>query len=108
MMKAPSQSRLKKIGILLLPCLPAGVVFAIVWSYLCPPAPVMVSRTKMIGDAPTIYYSVWEQAEQAYPHIRVFFTYLLLAGLAFILGITVLMIGFLRRRNPHMHTTPTT
>ena len=96
-----------KIGVMLLLWLPAGVAFAAVWSYLRPAAPVLISTSKMLGDSPPIYTTAWQQAEEAYPHIHLFVAYLLLATLAFVVGIAMVVVGFVRSRRTHVHVTPT-
>jgi hypothetical protein len=92
---------------MLLPWLPIGVVFAAVWSYLRPAAPVLISTSKMIGNSPSTYTSTWEQAEQAFPHIHMFAAYLLFAALAFVFGIVIVAASFIRGRRMHAHSTPT-
>ena len=92
---------------MLLPWLPAGVAFAAVWSYLRPSAPVLISTSKMVGGSPPVYTTAWEQAEEAYPHIHLFAAYLLLAAVAFVIGVAVLSVGFFRIRRTHVDATPT-
>jgi hypothetical protein len=107
MVKTCSYTRLTRFGIMLLPWLPVGVAFAAVWSYLRPSAPVLISTTKMMGNSPPIYTSAWEQAQQAYPHIHIFAAYLLVAALAFVVGIAIVAASFIRSRRTHSHPTPT-
>jgi hypothetical protein len=92
---------------MLLPWLPVGVAFAAVWSYLRPSAPVLINTTKMMGGTPSLYTSAWEQAEEAYPHIHMFAAYLLLAALAFIVGIAIVTASFVRSRRTHAQSTTT-
>jgi hypothetical protein len=61
----------------------------------------------MLGDSPPVYTTAWEHAEEAYPYIDLFAAYLLLAAVAFVVGIAVVTVAFVRSRGTHADAMPT-
>jgi hypothetical protein len=88
-------SRLTKIGLLLLPWLPAAFLFGSI-RYRQPDTEWVLAG-KMSMDR-MIVYSDWEQREQAYPHIHLFAVIFLLAAAVFVAGLTLLVISYFRQR----------
>jgi hypothetical protein len=98
-----SYSRLTKTGLLLLPWFPAAVIFAIVWSYF--PATDHVLVETMRVNAPSIFYSEAQQSEQVYLGIHLFARIAVIAAFAFIVGLVLLLLSFVRRRRHHATQT---
>jgi hypothetical protein len=57
-------------------------------------------------NGPSRHYSAAEQSEQMYPGIHLFALIVVLAATAFVVGLVLLLIAFLRRRR-YPHATPT-
>ncbi len=68
---------------------------------------MLISTQKMMGGSPPVYTSAWEQAEEAYPHIHIFAVLLLLAALAFLVGIALVAVSAFRSRRTGSYATPT-
>ena len=89
-------SRLTKIGLLLLPWLPAALLFGGI-RYRRPDTDWVLAG-KLSMDR-MIIYSDWEQQEQAYPHIHLFAIVFLVAAAAFVAGVILLIISYFRQRH---------
>ena len=99
-------SRLTKIGLLLLPWLPAAAIFGAVWSHY--PAQDQPFSMTMQLNGPSRYYSAAEQSEQMYPGIHLFALIAVVATTAFVVGLVLLLFAFVRGRRHSNDTKPFT
>ncbi len=97
-------SRALKRALWLLPWLPIAAIYGLIRYHS--PATSWVLVAKMRLEAPSIYYSAAEQAEQAYPGIHLFAGFIFLAAVAFILGVNLLCVAYFRGRH-RVYATPT-
>jgi hypothetical protein len=98
-------SALTKAGLVCLPWLPLMALSLTIYERFF--APKYVTEAFISVDGPSVFYTPEEQWAQIYPHWNLIVAGLLCCALAFIGGIVLLLISFIRHRIRRAHATQT-